>query len=302
MDYSAKEVAVEFPYFRLYKDGTIDRFDGDVTVPPSPDDAQNGVRSKDIVISPASGLSARLFLPKISDSTRKLPLLVYYHGGAFVVESPFSPIFSPFVASLAAEAAVVALSVNYRRAPENPLPASYEDAWEAIKWAVAHYGGNGPEEWINQYADLERVFVGGDSAGGTLANNVALRATVDGLSRSRIVGMILFYPFFDGDKHNPLLEYIFPSYSGPGDLLVNPLSDPNLAKLGCGTVVIFVAENDFLKERGWAYYEALKKSGWSGVVEIVETKGEDHDFHLFKPKSEKAQAVMKRTASFLNQA
>ncbi|KAF4366844.1 hypothetical protein F8388_013909 [Cannabis sativa] len=299
MDYSSKEVAVEFPSFRLYKDGTVDRFDGDITVLPSPH-TENGVRSKDIVISPASGLSARLFLPKISDPTQKLPLLLYYHGGAFVIGSPFSPIFSAFVASVAAEANVIALSVNYRRAPENPLPAAFEDAWEAIQWVAAHYRGHGSEEWINQYADLERVFVGGDSAGGTLANNIVLRAAVDG---PRTVGLILYFPFFDGDEErNKLLDYIFPSYSGPGDPLVNPLSDPNLAKLGCSKVVVFVAENDSLKDRGWAYYEALKKSGWSGLVEIMEIEGEGHDFHLIKPESEKARDVMKRTVSFLNQA
>ncbi|POO03089.1 Alpha/beta hydrolase fold [Trema orientale] len=298
-----KEVAVEFPYSRLYTDGSIDRFDGDPTVPPSPD-SEDGVRSKDIVISPESGLSARIFLPRISDPTRKLPLLVYYHGGAFCVETPFSPIFSPYVASLAREANVVALSVNYRRAPEDHLPAAYDDAWAAIRWAAAHYGGNGPEEWINEHADLERVFVGGDSAGGTLSHSVVLRAGVDGLglSGSRIAGLVLFHPYFNGDERNKLLEYIFPTHSGPRDPLVNPFHDPNLGKVGCDGVMVFVAEKDFLKERGWAYYEALKKSGWSGVADIFETEGEDHDFHLFKPQSEKAHAQMKRAVSFLNRA
>lgn len=299
MDQNSKEVAIEFPYFRIYKDGIIDRFFGDETVPPSPD-SETGVRSKDIVLSPGSDISARLFIPKISDPTRTLPFLVYYHGGAFCIGSPFSPMYSPYAASLAQEANVVVLSVQYRRAPEDPLPTAYEDAWEALKWATAHSGGNGPEAWMNQYADFQRVFVGGDSAGATLSHNVVLRAGVDGLSGPRIVGMVLFHPFFGNDKPDKLLEVIFPTYSGPTDPRVNPCQDPNLAKLGCDRVLVFVAEKDFLRERGVAYYEALKKSGWSGVLEIVETEGEGHVFHLFNPESAKATALMKRAASFLN--
>ncbi|PON35403.1 Alpha/beta hydrolase fold [Trema orientale] len=300
MDQTPKEVAIEFPYFRIYKDGTIDRIYGDPTVPPSPD-SETGVRSKDIVISPGSEISARIFLPKIPDPTRKLPLLVYYHGGAFCIGSAFSPTYTHYAASLAEEASVLVLSAHYRRAPEYPLPTAYEDAWEAIQWAAAHSGGSGPESWINQYADFERVFVGGDSAGATLAHNVVLRAGVDGLSGPRIVGMALLHPYFGNDKPDKLLEVIFPSYGGPNDPRVNPVYDPNLGRVGCDRVLVFVAEKDFLRDRGWSYCEALKKSGWSGVVEIVETEGEDHVFHLFNPDSEKAKALMKRTASFLNQ-
>lgn len=301
MDRNSKEVAIEFTYFRIYKDGTIDRFFGDPNVPPSPD-SETGVRSKDVIISPKSEISARIFTPQITDPTRKLPLLVYYHGGAFCIGSPFSPPYTSYLASLAAEANVVVLSVHYRRAPEYPLPMAYEDAWEAINWAAAHAGGNGPEAWINQYADLQRVFVSGDSAGANLAHNVVLRAGVDGLSGPRIVGMVLFHPFFGNDKPDKLLEIIFPTCNGVNDPRVNPGSDPNLGRVGCERVLIFVAEKDFLRRRGWGYYEALKKSGWSGVVEIVETEGEEHVFHLFNPKSEKAHAIMKRAASFLNQA
>ncbi|POO03091.1 Alpha/beta hydrolase fold [Trema orientale] len=301
MDHTSKEVAIEFPNFRIYKDGTIDRFDGDPTVPPSPD-SETGVRSKDVVISPESRISARIFLPKISDPAGKLPLLVYYHGGAFCVESHFSPTYARYAASLAEESNVVVLSVHCRRAPEDLLPTAYEDAWEAIRWAAAHSGGNGPEAWINHHADLGRVFVGGDSSGGTLAHNVVLRAGVDGLSGPRIVGLALFNPYFKNEEPDMLLEVIFPSCSGPNDPRVNPFSDPNLARVGCSRVLVFVAEKEMYRDRIWGYYEALKKSGWSGVVEIMESEREGHVFFLFDPDSEKARAVRKRAASFLNQA
>lgn len=300
MGQTSDQEAVEFTNFRIFEDGRIERFFGEETVPPSPE--SEGVRSKDIVISPESGLSARLFLPQISDPTRKLPFLVFYHGGAFCAQSPFSPLYTNHATSLAAEANVVVLSVHYRRPPEHPLPIAYEDAWDAIQWATAHSDGNGPESWLNRYADFQRVFVGGASAGANIAHNVVLRAGVDGLSGPRIVGMVLFHPFFGNDKPDKLLEIIFPTCDGLNDPRVNPGSDPNLGRMGCSRVLVLVAENDFLSDRGWGYYEALKKSGWSGVVEIVETEGEGHVFHLFNPESVKAQDLTKRAAAFLNLA
>ncbi|EXC17364.1 putative carboxylesterase 7 [Morus notabilis] len=302
MEQRSDEVAIEFPFFRIYKDGRIDRFFGDEIVPPSPDSA-TAARSKDVVISPESGLSARLFIHQIPDPTRKLPLLVYLHGGAFCVGTPFSPTYTGHASSLAAESNAIVLSVHYRRAPEHPLPIAYDDAWEALQWAVVHSGGGGgPEPWLNQHADFDRVFVGGDSAGANIAHYVVLRAGVDGLNGPRIAGLVLVHPFFGNDKPNRLLEIIFPSRSVPNDPRVNPGFDPDLSRLGCGRVLIFVAEKDFLKDRALAYYEALKKSGWIGLVELVEYEGVDHVFHLFSPKCEQAQALVKKVSSFLNQA
>lgn len=304
MERRSDEVAIEFPFFRIYKDGRIDRFAGEEIIPPSPD-STTPVRSKDVVITSATGLSARLFLPQIPDPTRKLPLLVYFHGGAFCIGTPFSPTYTSHVVSLAAEANAVVLSVHYRRAPEHPLPAAYDDAREAAHWALAHSDGDGPEVWLNRHVDFDRVFVGGDSAGGTLAHYVVLRAGVDGIhgaNRPKVLGLVLFHPFFGNDRRDRLLEIIFPSSSGSVDPRLNPGCDRDLGRLGCGRVLVFVAEKDFLKDRGVAYYEALKKSGWSGHVEIVESEGVDHVFHLFSPKSEQAQALFKKAASFLNQA
>nr|XP_028964991.1 probable carboxylesterase 12 [Malus domestica] len=61
-----------------------------------------------------------------------------------------------------------------------------------------------------------------------------------------------------------------------------------------------VGEKGGLRDGGWYYGEILRKSGWSGVVEVVEAKGEEHVFHLFKPSSENAVAKEKKIAYFLN--
>lgn len=81
---------------------------------------------------------------------------------------------------------------------------------------------------------------------------------------------------------------------------MSPEKDPDLGRLGCGKVPIFVAEKDFLRERGWGYHKALKESECDGDVEIVETEGEGHCFHLIDPTSPKALALMKKLVSFLN--
>jgi acetyl esterase/lipase len=65
-------------------------------------------------------------------------------------------------------------------------------------------------------------------------------------------------------------------------------------------VLVFVAENDLLKDRGWYYKELLEKIGWGGVVEVIETKGEGHVFHLFNPKCDNALSLFNQIASFIN--
>lgn len=86
-------VADVYPFFRIYKDGQVEHFDdisasiGFSFVPPSLDDPKTSVSSKDVTISPY--VSARLYLPKnTTNITQKLPILVYYHGGGFVVSLP----------------------------------------------------------------------------------------------------------------------------------------------------------------------------------------------------------------------
>ncbi|KAF8038070.1 hypothetical protein BT93_B0813 [Corymbia citriodora subsp. variegata] len=301
----AGEIAFDSPFFRIYRDGRIDRFQGIETLPPSLD-PKTGVLSKDVRFSSDPDLSVRLFLPGSSDPARKLPLLIYVHGGAFCIESPFSPIYTRHLNTVVSAAGVVAVSVQYRWAPEHLLPAAYDDAWAAVRWVAAHAlgergAGAEAEAWLRDRADFDRVFLAGDSAGANIAQHVAARAGVEGLPGLRIAGVALLHPFFRDDGPDKLMDFIYPSSSGATDPRMNPAHDPNLRRMAGQRVIVFVAERDHLKHRGRSYYETLKKSGWEGTVEIVETQGEGHVFHLFKPGSDRARELVMKFASFLNQ-
>ncbi|KAM5549222.1 hypothetical protein ABKV19_000585 [Rosa sericea] len=295
------EIAHDFsPLIKVYKDGRVHRLLGTATVPASID-PQTGVQSKDVVISTAPPISARLYVPKSTstesaESTRKLPILVYFHGGV-------------------SEANVVAVSVNYRLAPEHPLPAAYEDSWAALKWVESHFTGNGPEEWLNRHADLNRVFFSGDSAGANIAHHMGLRVGSEKLVGFKLNGIALVHPYFWGEepigrelalaeRHRKMLaalwRFSYPLTSGSDDPFFNPGKDPNLGELGCEKVLVCVAEKDSLKDRGWYYSEVLKKSGWKGVVEVLEAKEEQHVFHLFYPTCDNAVAMLKKIVSFMN--
>ncbi|KAF4382484.1 hypothetical protein G4B88_011436 [Cannabis sativa] len=317
------EVARDFfPFLRIYKSGRIERIAGADVVPPSID-PKTGVESKDVVISPETGVKARLYVPNSSvagqsQSPKKLPLVVYFHGGGFCVETPFCAKYHNAVNTLVAEANVVAVSVDYRLAPENPIPIAYDDSWDAVKWVVSHSEGTGPEEWLNSRADHERVFFAGDSAGANIAHHMAIRVGLEGgLSNgSKLLGIALIHPYFWGAEPignevkfpekgkwaEGIWRFVSPTTTGVDDPYINPGKDSNLGKLGCERVLICVAENDLLRDRGLYYKEILEKSDWVGRVEVVEAAGDEHVFHLTKPTCENAVAMLKKISSFVEQS
>ncbi|KAF2324406.1 hypothetical protein GH714_013668 [Hevea brasiliensis] len=199
--------------------------------------------------------------------------------------------------------------------PRTPAPAAYEDSWASLQWLVAHVNG-GIEEWLEDYADFERVFLAGDSAGANIAHQFALRMK-DFPNMKRLQG-IAIHPYFwgkepIGEEANESLKksmvdnwwmFVCPSNKGCDDPYINPFvkGAPSLKGLASESVLVFVAEKDILCERGKLYYEKLVKSGWKGKAEIVETKGEDHVFHIFNPDCENAHLLIKRWAAFINGA
>jgi acetyl esterase len=146
------------------------------------------VRKVEDIAIPADGRSipARVYWPDSSDpGDGSLPVIVYYHGGGFVVGSV--EVFDQLARSLSNAASSIVVSVEYRLAPVHPYPAAADDAYAAARWVAENAEELG--------ADVDALFVGGDSAGGNLAASVALQARDAGAPA--IVGQLLYYPAAD---------------------------------------------------------------------------------------------------------
>ncbi|KAL9240106.1 hypothetical protein vseg_014364 [Gypsophila vaccaria] len=306
------------PFLVIYKDGKVHKFLGNYSVPPSIDTA-TGVESKDVVVSPETGGYVRMYKPRGLKDGEKVPLLVYFHGGGFVVESASAPVYHSYLNAVTSKANVIGMSVNYRLAPEHPLPAAYDDSWAALEWV--RKGVAGDEPWLKEHADLGRVFFAGDSAGANIAHHMAKRVgNCDTSDKLILKGLVLVHPFFWGEERigsesqkmiasgegpagslaNKLWKLVNPGTSGSDDPLLNPGMDTELEKLAGEKMLVFVAEQDSLRDRGIYYKEVVLKSGWKGEVDVVETTEENHVFHLINPASPKAAHLMEQFAAFLN--
>ncbi|CAO2211225.1 unnamed protein product [Urochloa humidicola] len=297
------------PFLIRYKSGRVRRLMGTPRVAAGADTA-TGVTSKDVAIDAGTGLAARLFVPSdVLGTSTRLPLLVYYHGGAFALHSAFSAAHSRLLNALVSAARVVAVSVEYRLAPEHPVPAAYDAAWAALVWAVASCAaaaaGN-DEPWLSAHGDAARLLVAGDSAGANMAHQVALRAGRGGggglPGGARIEGIALLHPYFRGrelvpsegtDPRSPEREraerwwaFVCAGRYRFDHPFINPLAMPaaEWAALGCRRVLVTVAELDTMSDRGRRYVAALRGGGaWAGEEAVLyETEGEGHVFFLRK--------------------
>ena len=165
-------------------------------------DAPAPVRWKDVVYDETYNLGLRVFVP--SDGAEKLPVLVYFHGGGFVINSFASPEFHAACLRLAAELPAVVLSADYCLAPEHRLPAAHDDAETLFSWLRAQAAATG-DPWLSESADFGRVFVSGDSAGASIAHHVAVRVGSGSLATgaARVAGCALLYPYFGGERRRP---------------------------------------------------------------------------------------------------
>ncbi|TKY51125.1 2-hydroxyisoflavanone dehydratase [Spatholobus suberectus] len=301
---------------RVFSDGTIERPFNSPIVPPTLDDPKTRVSSKDVVILHDPLVSVRLYIPKLKDQ-EKVPILVYFHGGAFYFESAFSRVYHGHCNTFASQANVIIVSVEYRLVPEHPLPACYHDCWDALKWVASHSTENSTriEPWLIEHGDFNRVFIGGNSAGANIAHNIAIRAGSEALPNDvKIYGAIITHPFFHGSspvgaetlKGEQNISYVIWNFvypSAPGGVdnpLFNPVG-PGLDGLGCSKIIVCVAGKDRLRERGIWYHEAVKNSGWQGKLELFEERDEGHDYQLLKPDTENADKLIKRLVCFVRE-
>ncbi|KAI4351843.1 hypothetical protein L6164_006152 [Bauhinia variegata] len=188
-------------------DGTITRLTLFPSIPAKPDldhDNPSAVLTKDLTLNPTHKTWVRIFLPRKAldhslSSSKKLPLIVFYHGGGFVILSASSSVNHDFCYKLAEFLPAVIVSVDYRLAPERRLPASYDDGVEALQWLKTT-----DEKWVREFADLSNCYLMGSSAGGNIAYHVGLRVStrVQEFDHLTIKGLILHHPFFGGSQRS----------------------------------------------------------------------------------------------------
>ncbi|KAI9160233.1 hypothetical protein LWI28_006405 [Acer negundo] len=183
-------------------DGSITRTNNNWPKTPATPDPPHHIQvlSKDVVVNQSNNVWVRIFLPREAldqSSSSKLPLIVYYHGGGFVICSADIVNFHNFCFDIAKKLQAVVVSVEYRLAPENRLPAAYDDAMETLHWIR-----DTKDEWLTKYVDFSKCFLMGSSAGGNIAYHAGLRGAleVDDLLPIKIQGLILHQPFFGGVK------------------------------------------------------------------------------------------------------
>ncbi len=236
-----------------------------------------GVRHSDRMIPGAAGeLAARIYTP---EGTGPFPLIVYYHGGGWVIGS--KEVYDGGARGLAKHANAVVVSVDYRLAPEHKFPAQHDDALAAYRWAVAHAAE------LN--ADPARVALGGESAGGNLAIATAVAVRDAGLAMP--LHVLAVYPIAIGETstpsytehakakplNRPMMRWFFDHTARTAADLRDPRITITQASLrGLPVTTIIAAEIDPLRSEGEMLETALRAAGVT--VERRQYDGVTHEF------------------------
>lgn len=212
---------------------------------------------------PAGEIPARLYQPLETESP--CPLLVYFHGGGWVVCDLDT--HDACCRFLARHAGVNVLAIDYRLAPEHRFPAAVDDCVAAFRWAVEHAAELG--------SDPARVAVGGDSAGGNLAAVVAQQTAREGGVQPAM--QLLIYPVTDlSTKHESYrlfgkgffltekqMDWYRDHYLPDRSAALDPRASPLLANdlRGLAPACVVTAGFDPLRDEGERYAQRLEAAG-----------------------------------------
>ena len=214
---------------------------------------------------PAGPIPLRSYRPAGSSPDAVLPVLVYYHGGGWVIGDLDT--HDVLCRQLCNQSGCALIAVDYRMAPENRFPAAVDDAVAATRWVRAQAAA--------LKVDASRLAVGGDSAGGNLAAVVALVAREAG--DLPIAFQLLIYPATDMRRGHPshqangqgyLLtsdtmtyfhDHYIPDKAQDLDWRASPLLHPDLSRLP--PAFVLTAGYDPLRDEGLQYAHALTVAG-----------------------------------------
>ncbi|KAF5192256.1 Carboxylesterase [Thalictrum thalictroides] len=184
----------------LNPDGSLTRPTKFPNIPPTNDDHQSSspVISLDIPLNPSKKTWMRVFQPSNLSSNKKLPLIIYFHGGGFILYSASSFMFHESCVQMASKLPAIFVSVDYQLAPEHKLPSAYEDAVDALLWVKNLALNNGGGYMFYDFVDFSKCFIMGSSSGGNISYQAGLRALNIDLEPIKIIGIIMNQPFFGG--------------------------------------------------------------------------------------------------------
>ena len=245
----------------------------------------------------AGGVKCRLYR---SSAATASPLLIYYHGGGWVIGDLDT--HDDICRKLARDAHCSVIAVDYRLAPEHPAPAALDDCIVATQWIFANAKSLG--------IDATRIAIGGDSAGGNLAALVAMHAD------AKPVFQLLVYPAVDARMGQPshkdnaqgylltadsmkwfLNHYLQGDEKKKLDPKVSPLlSSDEMLKKSPPTLVI-TAEFDPLRDEGEEY--AAKLASLGVTTSTVRFHGQIHAFFGMSELLDDAAAAIALSASYL---
>jgi acetyl esterase len=250
-------------------------------------------------------ITARLYMPvNPSHSGPKLPALLYFHGGGYCVGGLDS--HDSLCRALTMLTPCCVLNVAYRLAPEHKFPGAVHDAQDAYQWLLSNGTGYG--------IDTQRVAVGGDSAGGTLATGLTMTARDSQWPQPLL--QVLLYPCTaarqDSASHRRLaqghlleavtLQWMFNNYlrneADRTDWRFAPLEANDLSNLP--PAFIALAEYDPLVDEGTEYASKLEDAGVPVQLKLYE--GMTHDFARLGNIVNQAEAVRKDMAEALARA
>lgn len=227
-------------------------------------------------------IGLRIYTPRTDAGAGLRAVVVYYHGGGFVLGDLDG--YDRVTRQLCFDSDAIVVSVDYRLAPEHPFPAAVDDAWTALQWVAEHARELG--------ADPARMGVAGDSAGAVLATVMTLMAREQ--ARPYIGFQALVYPAAAGGHNGDYpsrtthaagptltlrsMDYFGRHYFGEtgkaADYRGAPLLATNLADLPPS--LLMLAQHDPLRDEAMAYGEALLAAG--NAVTVVEYHGLAHGF------------------------
>lgn len=252
--------------------------------------------------SPGGELPVRIYTPS---GPGPFPLIVYLHGGGFVVGDP--DYTDGVTRMLAAKTPAVVVSVDYRLAPEHPLPAAPDDCEFAVAWCHENAESLG--------AEPGPVAVAGDSAGGNLSAVVSQRDVAKGSKR---IGLqVLIYPCTDASRRDRPSQVHFAHgyglsardiedcigyYAPPGTDLATPDLSPLHAKAlaGLPPAYVITAGFDVLRDEGIAYVDALRAAGVR--VKHVNDPAMPHGFITMTRLCREAERHIEAVAAELREA